>query len=87
MVTVHMELNCLKSGPARGLWIEIRIYLIDGSCTMSGPASGLWIEIINADSGSTDLRSGPARGLWIEIRNGAPTMGLNCGGPRKGPVD
>ena len=35
-----------KSGPARGLWIEIAVSPADEKAEASGPARGLWIEIL-----------------------------------------
>ena len=57
-----------RSGPARGLWIEIAGFLAGvNSHSPSGPARGLWIEITLNQRFPETVKSGPARGLWIEI--------------------
>ena len=57
-----------KSGPARGLWIEIIVIPLILSAITSGPARGLWIEIARGPALFCGRESGPARGLWIEIK-------------------
>ena len=53
---------CTKSGPARGLWIEIDYDAIICDGAVSGPARGLWIEIYLAANTKWPNIVGPRKG-------------------------
>ena len=82
------KLSDQESHPAKGVWIEIWVPMIQSQRTMvSHPAKGVWIEIsVSIDSISIIL-SHPAKGVWIEIgaENGA--FNLDKVTPCKGCVD
>ena len=61
--------RCLKSLPARGVWIEITI----ARCTINGieshsPQGECGLKLKAIDGRKADKVSLPARGVWIEIR-------------------
>ena len=51
-----------KSGPARGLWIEIEYCGDQHDYEWSGPARGLWIEIAESADAAKAWAVGPREG-------------------------
>ena len=77
----------LKSLPAWGAWIEIRLSRQLADCTLSLPAWGAWIEINPPGLPLRCQPSLPAWGAWIEI-NGDIDVPLDVNvAPRMGSVD
>ena len=84
-----LNIQDMKSHPARGAWIEITVPMRVFACRQeSHPARGAWIEMRSSCCLlMVRCRSHPARGAWIEIPECKEGRRRAAVAPRTGCVD